>query len=120
VVRHYSNDICDIAVDVERIRIAFLNIIVNALEAMEAGIGILQVRTASKDDKCVVTITDNGPGIDPEAQSRIFEPYYSTKSKGTGLGLTNTQNIILNHNGHIALESEKGKGTVFTITLDFA
>jgi signal transduction histidine kinase len=120
VVRHYSDSLCDIAVDVERIKIAFLNIIVNALEAMEPGSGILQVRTASKDDKCVVTITDNGPGIDPEAQSRIFEPYYSTKSKGTGLGLTNTQNIILNHNGHIALESEKGKGTTFTITLDFA
>jgi len=120
VVRHYSTDICDIAVDVERIKIAFLNIIVNALEAMEPGNGILQVRTASKEDKCVVTISDNGPGIDPEAQSKIFEPYYSTKSKGTGLGLTNTQNIILNHNGLIALESEKGKGTAFTITLDFA
>jgi len=120
VVRQYSEDICDIAVDVERIKIAFLNIIVNALEAMEPGNGILQIRTASKEDKCVVSITDNGPGIDPDAQSKIFEPYYTTKSKGTGLGLTNTQNIILNHNGHIVMESEKGKGTSFTITLDFA
>jgi signal transduction histidine kinase len=120
VVKLYSNDICDIAVDVERIKIAFLNIIVNAVEAMEPGKGILQLRTESREDKCVVMITDNGPGIDPEAQSKLFEPYYTTKSKGTGLGLTNTQNIILNHNGHIAIESEKGKGTIFTITLDFA
>jgi signal transduction histidine kinase len=120
IVKNYSSDICDVSVDVERIKIAFLNIIVNAIEAMEPGTGILQLRTVSKDDKCVVSITDNGPGIDPEAQSKLFEPYYTTKNKGTGLGLTNTQNIILNHNGHITLESEEGKGTTFIITLDFA
>lgn len=120
VVKHYSNDMCDVAVDVERLKIAFLNIIVNAVEAMEPGTGILQLRTASKDGKCLVIIMDNGHGIDLESQSKLFEPYYTTKSKGTGLGLTNTQNIILNHNGHIQLESEKGKGATFTITLDFA
>jgi signal transduction histidine kinase len=72
---------------VERIKIAFLNIIVNAVE---------------------------------ESQPRIFEPYFTNKSKGTGLGLTNTQNIILNHNGQIAFESKKGEGTTFTIQLNFA
>jgi len=120
VIKYYSEDICDIAVDIERIKIAFLNLIVNAIEAMEPGKGILQLRTISRDNKCVVTITDNGPGIDTDSQSRIFEPYFTTKTKGTGLGLTNTQNIILNHNGHINVESAKGKGTTFTITLDFA
>ena len=120
VIKYYSDNICDIAVDVERIRIAFLNLIVNAIEAMEPGKGIIQLRTATRDNKCVVTITDNGPGIDMDAQSRIFEPYFTTKAKGTGLGLTNTQNIILNHNGHISMDSAKGKGAVFTITLDFA
>ncbi|HVW59539.1 MAG TPA: ATP-binding protein [Puia sp.] len=120
VVKNYSDNICDVAVDVERIKIAFLNIIVNAIEAMEPGTGILQLKTVSREDKCVVTITDNGHGIDTESQSKLFEPYFTTKNKGTGLGLTNTQNIILNHNGHILLESEKGKGTTFTITLDFA
>jgi signal transduction histidine kinase len=120
VVKYYSDDICDIAVDSDRIKIAFLNLIVNAIEAMEPGKGILQVRTSTRDDKCVITITDNGPGIDTDSQSRIFEPYFTTKAKGTGLGLTNTQNIILNHNGHISMDSAKGKGTVFTITLDFA
>ncbi|HEY4206044.1 MAG TPA: ATP-binding protein [Puia sp.] len=120
VIKYYGDDICDIAVDVERIKIAFLNLIVNAIEAMEPGMGILQLRTGSGDNKCIITITDNGPGIDMDAQSRIFEPYFTTKTKGTGLGLTNTQNIILNHNGHISIESAKGRGTVFTITLDFA
>lgn len=120
VVKHYSDDICDIAVDTEKIKIAFLNIIVNAIEAMEPDRGILQLRTQSLDNKCVVTITDNGPGIDAESQSKLFEPYFTTKTKGTGLGLTNTQNIILNHNGHINISSERGKGTSFIISLDFA
>jgi signal transduction histidine kinase len=120
VIRQYSGDICDVSVDVERIKIAFLNIIVNAVEAMEPGKGVLQMHTLSKDDKCVVLIADNGPGIAEESQTRIFEPYFTNKPKGTGLGLTNTQNIILNHNGHIAFESKKGEGTSFTIQLDFA
>ena len=120
VVKSYSGDICDIAADIEKIKIAFLNIIVNAIEAMEPSKGILQLKTESKDGKCVVTITDNGPGMDPESQSKLFEPYFTTKPKGSGLGLTNTQNIILNHNGLIGIVSEKGKGTSFAITLDFA
>jgi signal transduction histidine kinase len=120
VMKRYSGEICDIAVDVERIKIAFLNIVVNAIEAMEPGKGILQLHTMAKEDKCVVTITDNGPGIDEESLSKVFEPYFTSKPKGTGLGLTNTQNIILNHNGHIGFESKKGTGTTFTIQLDFA
>jgi signal transduction histidine kinase len=119
VTKEYAGDLCDIAVDVERIKIAFLNIIVNAVEAMEPGSGILQLRTLSKDGKCVVSITDNGPGIEEESLSKVFEPYFTSKPKGTGLGLTNTQNIILNHNGHISFESKKGVGTTFTIQLDF-
>lgn len=120
VTKDYAGDICDIAVDVERIKIAFLNIIVNAIEAMEPTRGILQLKTMSKDGKCVVSITDNGPGIEEESLSKVFEPYFTSKPKGTGLGLTNTQNIILNHNGHIGFESKKGAGTTFTIQLDFA
>lgn len=120
VTKNYASDICDVSVDAERMKIAFLNIIVNAIEAMEPGKGILQIRTDAKDDKCVVTIRDNGPGIDKESLSKLFEPYFTNKPKGTGLGLTNTQNIILNHKGHIAIESEKGSGATFIITLDFA
>jgi signal transduction histidine kinase len=120
VTKNYSDGVCGISVDVERIKIAFLNIIVNAVEAMEPGKGVLSLSTFSREDKCIILIADNGPGIAEESQSRIFEPYFTNKPKGTGLGLTNTQNIILNHNGQIAFESKKGEGTTFTIQLDFA
>jgi signal transduction histidine kinase len=120
VLKNYSGDICDVAVDIERIKIAFLNIIVNAIEAMEPGQGILQLKTLAKENKCVVLISDNGPGIAEDSQSKVFEPYFTNKPKGTGLGLTNTQNIILNHKGQIAFESKKGEGTTFTIQLNFA
>lgn len=120
VVKNYAAAIRTIAVDVERIKIAFLNIIVNAVEAMEPGKGVLRLATLSREDKCIILIADNGPGIAEESQSRIFEPYFTNKPKGTGLGLTNTQNIILNHNGQIAFQSKKGEGTTFTIQLNFA
>jgi signal transduction histidine kinase len=119
IMKNYTKDICDISVDVEKIKIALLNIIVNAIEAMEPGKGILQLKTSGKDDKCTVTITDNGPGIDTDTLGKIFEAYFTSKSQNIGLGLTHTQNIVLNHNGRITTESEKGKGTSFTITLDF-
>jgi signal transduction histidine kinase len=55
--------------------------------------------------------------MNEEIQARIFEPYFTNKTKGTGLGLTNTQNIILNHKGSIEVESQEGKGTLFTVKL---
>lgn len=120
VARNYTKGICDVSVDKEKIKIAFLNLIVNAIEAMEPGMGILQLKTEAKEGKCVVTITDNGSGIDKDGLSKLFEPYFTSKPKGTGLGLTNTQNIILNHKGLINIESETGKGASFIITLNFA
>jgi signal transduction histidine kinase len=120
VSKNYTNDICDISVDREKIKIAFLNIVVNAIEAMEPGKGILQLRTTNKDGKCMVIIRDNGPGIDTDTLSKLFEPYFTSKPQNAGLGLTHTQNIILNHDGSINTESEPGKGTSFTISLDFA
>jgi len=120
VVKRYSDDICDVSVDKEKLKIAFLNIIVNAIEAMEPGKGVLTIVTRGENDKCVIEISDNGTGMDKESLSRLFEPYFTSKPKGNGLGLTNTQNIILNHKGTIQAESEKGKGTTFTISLNFA
>ena len=121
VVKKYSTDICDISVDKTRIRIAFLNIIINALEAMEEkGQGILTLETKGEKDKCKIIISDNGIGLDDDMVSQLFEAYFTSKPKGNGLGLTNTQNIILNHKGNITVKSEKGVGTSFTITLDFA
>ena len=108
-------------VDKERIKIAFLNIIINALEAMEnRPDGKLIMETKGENDKCKIIFTDNGPGMDDESLSKLFEPYFTNKPNGNGLGLTNTQNIILNHKGDITVQSKRNGGTSFIITLDFA
>ncbi|MEO8861272.1 MAG: CHASE3 domain-containing protein [Ginsengibacter sp.] len=117
VEKDYENDICPISVDDQKIKIAFLNIIVNAIEAMDDG-GILHISTHSHKNRCVAKITDNGKGMTKEDVGRLFEPYFTTKEKGTGLGLTNTQNIILAHNANINVESEVGKGTSFVISFN--
>ena len=116
----YMTDGCTVNVDVKRMQIALLNIIVNALEVMEPHRGILEIRTYVVNHKCFVAISDNGPGIDEDSLSKVFEPYFTSKNQGTGLGLTNTQNIVLNHNGMINLESRIGMGTTFTVQLELA
>ncbi|MGH2648457.1 MAG: two-component system sensor histidine kinase NtrB, partial [Ginsengibacter sp.] len=119
VVKAYDKDICPILVNEEKIKIAFLNIIVNAIEAMDDN-GTLHLSTENRNNRCLIKITDTGGGMAKEDVARLFEPYFTTKEKGTGLGLTNTQNIILAHNAHISVESELGKGTSFTISFNFA
>jgi PAS domain S-box-containing protein len=104
-----------ISIDTEKIKVALLNIIINAIEAMESQTGILDLKTETRGNFCYVIISDNGPGISKENLSKLFEPFFSKKAKGVGLGLTSTQNIILNHNGTIDVESEEGKGTRFII-----
>ncbi|CAN5323734.1 hypothetical protein BH09BAC2_BH09BAC2_06970 [soil metagenome] len=118
VVKNYMQHGCMLNVDPEKIKIAFLNIIINAIEAMKAGEGELLITTQNVNERCKVTIQDNGSGISQESLSKLFEPYFTTKPNGTGLGLTNTQNIILSHNASLVAESEEGKGTVFTVTFD--
>ena len=120
VIRNYDRNICKISVDTEKIKIAFLNIIVNAIEAMEPGKGVLTILTYDEHNKCMIEIKDNGVGMDSETLNKLFEPYYSGKPKGTGLGLTNTENIILSHKGNINVESEPGKGTRFIVSFNFA
>ncbi|MCY7310042.1 MAG: GHKL domain-containing protein, partial [Chitinophagaceae bacterium] len=121
VIKKYSNNMCDLSVDMDRIKIAVLNIIINGLEAMEKRPDSkLILETKGEEGKCKIIISDNGAGMDDEALSRLFEPYFTSKPKGNGLGLTNTQNIILNHKGDISVKSKKGEGTTFTITLNFA
>ena len=115
VEKHYAKDICAIRVDEKIIKVAFLNIIVNAVEAMEKNKGILTLRTKRDGDKCLVQIEDNGSGMDEDTIQRLFEPYFTNKPKGNGLGLTNCQNIILSHKGKIEVESKLGKGSVFTV-----
>ena len=120
VIKNYAPDICKILVDIEKINIAFLNIILNAVEAVESQKGIITITTETKNNRCIVTISDNGKGMDKESLSKLFEPYFTTKEKGSGLGLTNTQNIILGHHANIYAESEEGKGSSFIISFNIA
>jgi len=117
--KNFETGMHKVSVDKERMKIAFLNIIVNAIESMKET-GILKITTSSTNNKCCVKITDTGTGISKEALGKIFEPYFTSKAKGTGLGLTSTQNIIFNHKGSIDVESEEGKGSTFIITLNFS
>lgn len=120
VEKNYTNEPCEVFVDREKIKVALLNIIVNAVEAMEGEKGVLQLKTRREGNKCIVEIRDNGKGMDEEALQKLFEPYFTSKMKGNGLGLTNTQNIILNHKGKINAYSKPGKGAMFSIMLDLA
>ncbi|MCD6086684.1 MAG: hypothetical protein J7K11_01835 [Candidatus Hydrothermae bacterium] len=88
----------------------------NAVEAMEGG-GKLEIKTGIEDEEAVICIRDSGPGIPPEIRERIFEPFFSTKGEGTGLGLYNALQIVRSMGGTIEVESEIERGTLFKIKL---
>ena len=115
----YSDDICDISIDVEKIKVALLNILVNAVEAVEDDKGELEVSTRGDGDFCIIEIEDNGCGIPADKIDHIFDPFFSGKPKGTGLGLSTTHNIIRSHHGSIDVNSVPGKGTGFIIKFNF-
>lgn len=120
IEKHFSDEICEIRVDAEKMKLAFLNIITNAIESMENEPRLLIISTYQEENKCVIEFKDNGTGMDEETLQRLFEPYFTTKQKGSGLGLTNTQNVIFNHQGNIQVTSKLGVGTTFTIKLNFS
>jgi signal transduction histidine kinase len=116
--KNYSPEKIWLKVDRSRMKIALLNVIVNAMEAITGEDGRLDVETSLVNNQCVIVIRDNGKGMDAETLSKVFDPYFTSKSKGNGLGMTNTQNIIFNHKGKIDVSSEEGKGTAFRITMN--
>ncbi|MFY9557862.1 MAG: ATP-binding protein [Blastocatellia bacterium] len=109
----------DVRGDRERLKSCFTNIAINALQAMPAG-GHLHARIARQDGAIEVSMADTGVGITEEALGKIFEPYFSTKQAGFGLGLAVTKAIVDEHQGSIAVKSEPGKGTTFTVKLPAA
>lgn len=104
--------------DEGKLNMAFLNIILNAIEAVEDSKGLIKIKATCKDKKCLIDIEDNGCGIPEEQMARIFEPFFTSKSNGIGLGLATAHNIIRTHKGTIDVESEEGSGTRFTINLN--
>jgi PAS domain S-box-containing protein len=102
----------------DRIQQVFLNLVLNAVDAMPEG-GRLQVSTSQtgRPAGVHVTFSDSGMGIAPDALPHVFDPFYTTKTEGLGLGLYISQNIVEDHGGHIEVESQVGEGTTFTVWL---
>ncbi|MBI3421791.1 MAG: HAMP domain-containing protein [Acidobacteria bacterium] len=102
--------------DAEQLKTCFSNIAINAVQAMTDG-GELKLTLHPQPHNIRIEFADTGPGIAPEALGQIFEPYFSTKETGIGLGLALTRKLIEDHGGQILVSSEVGAGTTFTITL---
>ena len=118
VANDLNSDLAPMHMDQNLLYRAFLNLFVNAVQAMPEG-GTLSISTSmpAAEKKIVIMIKDTGIGIAKEKQAMIFTPFYTDKNRGTGLGLAIAKNIIEEHNGSIAVESEAGKGANFIITL---
>ena len=102
--------------DRDLLQIAFQNLLINAAQAMQ-GHGTIQIRIAAEDDRAVVRIADEGPGIPPDALAQVFRPFFTTKAQGTGLGLSIAQRLIEANAGTLSLESSPGRGTVAVVML---
>lgn len=116
----YSDDPAYIMGDTSKLKIAFLNIIINAVEAMQEENGQLVISIGNDGNKHTVKISDNGSGISEENLSKLFEPYFTSKRNGLGLGLASTLNILQSHKAHIDVSSAVNKGTYFTISFPSA
>jgi PAS domain S-box-containing protein len=103
-------------IDAGQIKQALVNLIKNAMQAMTRG-GVLTVETGGTAESVWISVADTGGGIAPDKINLIFEPFYTTKKKGTGLGLMIVQRIVRQHGGHINLESRVGQGTTFRLSV---
>jgi two-component system NtrC family sensor kinase len=118
--KRYAPDLPPVMVDANQIEQVFINVLLNAGQAMSSG-GRLTLTTRAAGAEVCVGIADTGCGIPKEHVGRIFDPFFSTKeSKGTGLGLSVSYGIVENHGGRIEVESQPGVGTAFTIHLPVA
>jgi signal transduction histidine kinase len=102
--------------DPQLLRQVLDNLIRNAVEAIGEG-GSIELETDVIDRFVVIRVKDSGVGIPAEVQAKLFEPFFTTKPHGTGLGLATSQQIMFEHNGHLLVESQPGKGTTFSLLL---
>lgn len=112
------SDLPLLELDRDQMKQAFYNVIKNAIEAMNQR-GTLRIRTDKDDTHVLITFHDSGSGISPENLSRVFEPYFSTKKSGTGLGLLVVRRIVREHGGELSIQSEEGRGLTLSIRLPY-
>ena len=116
LVTELDNDLPDTPFDRSQIKQVFVNLIKNAMQAISNN-GVLTIRTKGEVEGIMVCVEDNGSGIPSERIGRIFEPYFTTKKKGTGLGLMIVHRIIRDHGGRIMVEPNHPTGTIFRVWL---
>jgi PAS domain S-box-containing protein len=118
--RAYPDQPAFVMADREKLKIALLNILINAVEAVPSQSGVITVAIRKESGHYRVCINDNGNGIPEENISRIFEPYFTSKTNGFGLGLAATWNILQSHRAGIDVSSQLGEGTSFMLTFEEA
>ncbi len=116
ILREYSPDELKVKVDTNQIEEVFFNILKNASEAMGHG-GSITISTSKEGNKARISFKDTGSGIPEEVMKNIFDPFYTTKKDGTGLGLSVCYGLVKDHGGEMKYESEPGKGTTAIVTL---
>jgi len=117
VIYRISKENAKVNIDTEEIKQAIRNLIGNAVEIMSEKGGKLIISTKVKEKSVKISVADTGPGMDKETKDKIFTPFFTTKARGTGLGLAVVKKVVTRHEGQITVQSEKGKGTVFNIYL---
>jgi signal transduction histidine kinase len=108
------------SIDKERLRRVLVNVITNALQAMEevsVTVRTLEIKTRDVDGRCEINVRDTGVGMSEEVMARIFEPMFSTKNFGVGLGVPIIKNIMEGHGGDVVYQSSPNKGTTVTLWL---
>lgn len=119
IAENYPAEKILMEMDEPKMIIAFQNIIMNAIEAIGAKDGLVEIEVRKKNNSVSISIRDNGCGMSDEVTNNLFIPFYSTKSRKLGLGLTAARNIIVAHKGELELKSEVEKGTEVTLSFPF-
>jgi signal transduction histidine kinase len=118
VILNLSGTLPPMRVDPVQVQQVFRNLITNGIDAMPQG-GNLEISAVEDKERrvLVVKVKDNGTGITPESMAKLFQPLFTTKARGIGLGLVVVKNLTENNGGTVAVESEPGKGSTFVVTL---
>jgi signal transduction histidine kinase len=118
LIRDFDYEVRSFFLDADQLEQVMINLLFNAVQAIGEN-GVITVRSQSNDAKksVIVEVEDNGCGIHKEQQKKIFEPFYTTRAEGTGLGLAVSYGIIRNHQGKVDITSEPGIGTLIRLTL---
>lgn len=117
IERNLSESEDSVTMDYEQMEQVLINMMINAVESIEGPGGNIKVESMYDDSNLKIEITDTGQGMDKNNEEAIFEPFFSTKEGGTGLGLAISKKIVEGHNGDIEIESEKGRGSKFSVVI---